>query len=155
MPHRQVAMLIALLASVSACGARSDADYVYWLGEFSRAQSVRSSPPDPRSAEWEWAIDFFLENPGVVARVRGRAGEAVKVQYSDESEARAVYEYIDSSNPIDVRVAYPTLYVYWQEGSVNTAHYLAVFDLAARQAILKRRVNPADMPLVKAEHGAG
>ena len=129
----------------AACGVSRNAAYFELLGQFGNAQR-RSAVAQGESMP-EWKFDVPLARSGVVARVFGRKGmDVIRVHYSDEREPRTLYEYVDYSNPIDVRVTTPVLYIYWSETLLSSKSYVLAYDLEARKLLAKRRVDPKDVP---------
>src|SRR5688500_1850150 len=131
--------------AAAGCGVSRNAAYLELLGQFGNAQ--RRSSTTPHVSTSEWRFDVPLAGSGVVARVFGRQGmDVIRVHYSDEPKPRTLYNYVDYSNPIDVRVARSVLFVYWTETLVSSKSYVLAYDLEGRKVLAKRRVNPKDVP---------
>jgi len=139
------ATIAVCLLGGAACGVTRDAEYFELLGQFGRARSQKALPQGESTPAW--AFEVPLGGSGVVARVVGRKGmDVVRVHYSDEPSPRTLYEYVDYSNPIDVRVDRAILYIYWSETLFSSTSYVLAYDLGNRKVLAKRPVDPQDVP---------
>lgn len=136
-------LVVALgIATGAACGVSRDAAYFQLLGQFGKAQSRDAVAQAASTPSWRFQVPLA----GVTAKVEGRKGmDVIRVQYSDETQPRPLYEYVDYSNPIDVRIDRSTLYVYWSETLLGSSSYMLAYDLQNRQLLAKRRVDPKDV----------
>lgn len=137
-------VVVALgIGTGAACGVSRDAAYFQLLGQFGKAHSRDFVTQGASTPSWRFEVPLA----GVTAKVEGRKGmDVIRVQYSDEAQPRTLYEYVDYSNPIDVRVDRATLYVYWSETLLSSSSYVLAYDLEKRQLLAKRRVDPSDVP---------
>lgn len=132
--------VVAFLACcLAACGVSRNAAYKTLLAQYA------SAPRRDMAAEG-WDFEVPVQKAGVVARVAARPGmDAIRISYSDESAPRKLYDYVDYSSVVDVRVDGTTLYVYWVESLLSSKHQLIAFDLQARRVISRRQVDPTDI----------
>ena len=144
-PSRYSFVVVLGCLVVAACGVSRNAAYFELLGQFGNAERRSSLAAGVSTPEWGFEVP--LERSGVVARVFGRKGmDVIRVHYSDEPKPRTLYDYVDYSNPIDVRVARSVLFIYWTETLVSSKSYVLAYDLEGRKVLAKHRVNPNDVP---------
>lgn len=144
-PVRYLVVVAFGCLGAAGCGVSRNAAYFELLGQFGNAQ--RRSPVARGENMPEWRFEVPLAGSGVVARVFGCKGmDVIRVHYSDEREPRTLYEYVDYSNPIDVRVTTSILYIYWSETLLSSKSYVLAYDLQGRRVLAKRRVDPKDVP---------
>ena len=118
-------------------------DYRAVVAAYSRAQPKQEVARGNQAPEWNFEVALGGDS---VVRVEARKFmDVVRLQYSDESTMRTLYEYEDYSNPISIRTAGDRLYVYWHETLVHTDHWLLEFDLQNRQELARLRVDPRDV----------
>ena len=110
----------------------------------------RAIPRDKASAGAErrgW--DFQVQLPQTQTTARVHAAEhnsVVKVKYGDEDYERSLYEYVDYTHPKEIRTADNVLYIRWVEILFRTNDWILAYDLASRREILRRRIDPSDLP---------
>lgn len=138
--------IVALsVAAGAACGVSRDAAYFQLLEQFSKAQSRGAVADGGLTPAWQFEVP--LARSSVTAKVGGRQGmDVIRVQYSDKAAPRTLYDYVDYSNPIDVRVDRTVLYVYWVEALFGSTSYMLAYDLENRSMLAKRQVDPKEIP---------
>jgi len=149
MTHRRAAILIVVLTGFSACGAAPEADYTYWLARFRRATPV---PTSTEGTGWAWSLDVFdlsWDKPNVTVSVRGRSDEPVRIRFSDEPEHRTVADSSGFGKVVEIRFNHSTLYACWEVSRNTTAYEIAAYDLRNRQVLIRWRVKPADVPMIR------
>jgi hypothetical protein len=121
-------------------------NHYYWVlvGDFQRAQSKAEIQDGDEKGGW----GFQVQIPGskTTARVRASSNMGIAtIKYSDEGATRNLYEYVDYSGPLGIRIAENVLYVHWAHTLFNTKHWILAYDLAGRREITRRRIDPGDV----------
>jgi len=146
-----VAIVVGVISLVSVIGLVAvfvglpivrTASYHAMILEYSRAVPVQATPDPYASQSSSWSIDLRLSNGATMRVEASDHTDVVRVHYGDESEARALYDYEDYSNPKAIRIAGNTLFVYWEETLLHTDCWLFEYDLENRREIGRRRVDP-------------
>lgn len=122
-----------------------NASYVRLLDSFKTAAPVPEIESDGSSAKWDFRA---LLDGGVVVNIRAQDHfDVVRVTYSDDRKARALYKYKDYSSPIAIRRSGNVLYVYWAETLFRANYWILAYDLQARKELERRRVDAKDIPM--------
>jgi hypothetical protein len=122
------------------------AGYRAMVQEYAQAVPVIPTRNDKAGLKWNEELPV---SAGIRARIQARGQmDVVRIEYSDETQARTLYEYEDYSSPIAVRVTHGRLFVYWSETLIHTDWWLLAYDLAHRRELERRRVDPRDMPSI-------
>jgi len=115
------------------------------ISAYSSATPVPEAPPNDEQLKWN--VDLPVAN-GVAARIQARDHmDVVKLHYRDEPEPRALYRYVDYSNPIGIRRDGHKLFVCWAETLFRTNYWLLEYDLKRRRETQRRRVEPRDLSI--------
>ena len=139
-----VVMLFVLAIAVWWPPVIRTSRYFSLIDAFDRATAI--APADRGNRTSEWDVQLRIDDR-VRATVRGRNFiDVISLMYSDESEARKLYTYVDYSNPIAVRRAGDVMYVYWVETLFRSEYWLLAYDLRARKEVERRRIDPKDLP---------
>lgn len=143
-----VACLALLCVLCLGCGVSKNSRY--W--ETVRAYKV--APLIARENDTQvvrWSTEVTLSG-GVRASVEACScgpteSSRILVQFSDEQEARVVYDYVDYVYPADVRIEGTVMYaqVSGVAGGVLPQTRLIVYDLAARKKVREIKADPADL----------
>jgi hypothetical protein len=101
--------------------------------------------------------DFQIQTPEsqttVLIRVPPTIG-VVNIKYEDEGSSRALYRSAEYTQPIELKMNGPVLYVHWLEPLFGANHWILAYDLAGRREIRKRRVDPSDLLTRQPQTGA-
>ena len=100
----------------------------------------------PRQDEVRWDEALTAGNPPQSVRIGGLAHHIITVSYPGEVEARRVFEPVDYTTVLEVRVSGSTLFVYRAAILFWTEYRLTVFDLVRRRRVGDYLVSPDDMP---------
>ena len=121
-------------------------NHYYWelIGDFQRAQIKSKIQDGDDKGGW----DFQIQIPGskTTAQVRASSNMGIAtIKYSDEGATRNLYEYVDYSGPVGIRIVENVLYVHWAHTLFNTKHWILAYDLVGRREITRRRIDPGDV----------
>jgi len=115
------------------------------ISAYLSATPVPEAPPNEEQLKWN--VELPVAN-GVAARIQARDHmDVVKLHYSDEPEPRALYRYVDYSNPVGIRRDGHRLFVCWAETLFRTNYWLLEYDLERRRETQRRRVDPKDLSI--------
>jgi hypothetical protein len=118
-------------------------EYRELISNFKQAQPREQKTGD-RNVLWDFQID--VPERQTTARVSAVPYPGVLgLKYIDESESRALYEYVDYSHPVEVRTSENILYVFWVERLLRTDQWILAYDLAGRREIVRRKIDPDDL----------
>lgn len=121
-----------------------DRQYRELIEAFQSAQRRDRLSNGAENAGWDFQVQLAEKQTSVQVKAPPHMA-FVGIKYNDEGAERALYKYVDYSNPKELRTAGNILYVYWTETMFDTKYWLLAYDLRGRREISRRRVDPGDM----------
>ncbi len=117
-----------------------EASYRDLMARFQQASPRNRLRQGDEEAGWDFHLDLSNGRPRVHVQSVAHLG-VVRVRYEDESQARALYRYVDYSHPQEIRTAGNVLYVRWSESLLATTNWLMAYDLASRRELMRCRID--------------
>jgi hypothetical protein len=118
--------------------------YLAMIQQYAQARPI--APTGTPDEELKWKVEVLLPGGGRARLQTSGHMDVVRLHFPGDTQPRPLYDYEDYSNPIAVRLAGDSLFVYWAETLLHTDHWLLVYDLRNRREVDRRRVDPEDMP---------
>jgi hypothetical protein len=109
-----------------------------------RADRKNKTVSENENAGWVVQIQVPENQTTALVRVPSPIG-VVTIRYNDEGASQALYRSAEYTSPVEIKTHDNVLYVHWVEPLFGFNHWILAYDLANRNEIVKRRIDPKDL----------
>jgi hypothetical protein len=121
-----------------------DHTYKELIWNFRRADRKDKRVSANENAGWVFQIQVPEKQTTALVRVPSPIG-VVTISYDDEDTSRALYRSAEYTSPVEIKTHGNVLYVHWVEPLFGFNHWVLAYDLADRNEVVKRRIDPKDL----------
>jgi hypothetical protein len=121
-----------------------DHTYKELIWNFRQADRKNKTVSENENAGWVFQIQVPEKQTTALVRVPSPIG-VVAIRYDNEGTSRTLYRSAEYTSPVEIKTHGNVLYVHWVEPLFGFNHWILASDLANRNEIVKRRIDPKDL----------